>query len=88
VTIDFESEKRKRDDDPNRVRCAHCGQWIFSRSKRCPKCGVFFRGEAFQFTHADDELHDERLRRRRRGLVAVAVLVTILVVSVTLFFRL
>ena len=87
MTIDFESHKRERDMDPNRVRCAHCGGWILSREKRCPKCGVHFLGEAFQFVHEpSDELVAERDTRRRRALAVGFVLVLLLLIGTTLFF--
>lgn len=87
MTIDFETRKRQSDDDPNRVRCARCGAWIFARSTRCPKCGVNFHGEAFQFVHeSSDELGAERPLRRRRALLIAAILIVIVAVGTALFF--
>ena len=86
MTADFEEARRRREHDPNRVRCAHCGKWIFARSTRCSECGTHFRGEAFQFTHESDELFAERQRRRRRILIASVVLLVILVVASVLYF--
>ena len=86
MTIDFTEAKRRHDEDPNKVKCSHCGEWIFARSKRCPKCGVHFRGEAFQFVHESDELHDERQRRRRRALVGGVTILVLFVIGLVLFF--
>ena len=83
---DFEEARRRREDDPNRVRCAHCGAWIFARATRCDRCGTHFLGEAFQFTHDSDEIDDARQRRRRRAMVVVFALVVILAVAVTAYF--
>jgi uncharacterized membrane protein YvbJ len=82
----FEEAKRRRDEDPNRVRCAHCGEWIFARSERCLKCGTYFLGEAFQFTHESDEIEAERQRRRRRAVMIGAILALLLLVATTLYF--
>ena len=87
MTIDFEERRRQREDDPNAVRCARCGEWIFSRSTRCPKCGVNFQGEAFQFVHERlDELIVDRSHRRRKALVIIAVLLIVLLVGAVLYF--
>lgn len=83
---EFEEARRRRDEDPNRVRCAHCGAWIYARSKRCEKCGTHFLGEAFQFVHSSDELEDARRRRRRRAVTIVVVLAILLVVTTVLWF--
>ena len=83
---EFEEAKRRRDEDPNRVRCAHCGEWIFARSERCPKCGTHFLGEAFQFTHESDELLVERQRRRRRAVIVGTILAVLLFIATTAYF--
>lgn len=86
MSSEFEEAKRRRDEDPNRVRCAHCGAWIFARSVKCDKCGTHFLGEAFQFTHKSDDLNAERQRRRRRTLVIGALLALLLLVGTTLYY--
>ena len=87
MTVDFETWKRRSGDDPNKVRCARCGAWIFARANRCPKCGVHFDGEAFQFSHEpSDELIAEKPARRRRALVIAIILAIGLVVGVALYF--
>jgi len=87
LTIDFEEHKRRRsEEDPDKVRCAHCGAWIFARSTRCPQCGVYFRGEAFQFAHGSDELAADRATRRRRAIVMAIGIIIALIISAGLFF--
>jgi hypothetical protein len=86
MTIDFVDAKRKHDDDPNKVKCSHCGAWIFARSTKCPKCGVFFKGEAFQFLHESDELESARSVRRRRALVVGFALLVLFVIAAALIF--
>ena len=87
MTIDFEARRRQAESDPNKVRCAHCGAWIFSRATRCPKCGVNFLGEAFQFSHPElDEIPGDRITRRRRALLIAFILTILLIVGVSLYF--
>ncbi len=87
MTIDFDSHRRKRENDPNKVRCAHCGAWILAHETRCPKCGVHFRGEAFQFAYeAEDEMADANAARRKRAMIIAALLVAILIAGTFLFF--
>jgi uncharacterized membrane protein YvbJ len=88
VTIDFEKHKRRLDEDPNRVRCAHCGAWILARETRCPSCGVNFRGEAFQFEHELDDLAAaRRVRRGRVRMVAIVVGALFLIGVIAYFTR-
>jgi predicted nucleic acid-binding Zn ribbon protein len=87
VPIDFEKEKQLRQSDPGKVRCAHCGAWILARATRCPKCGVNFQGEAFQFVHeGSDELLTDAPRRRRRALVLGFLLILALIAGSVLYF--
>ena len=87
MTIDFEARRRQAENDPNKVRCAHCGAWISSDATRCPKCGVYFQGEAFQFSHPKlDELSDDRITRRRRALVVAFVLILLFIAGISLYF--
>ncbi len=86
MTADFEKHKKAIDADPNRVRCAHCGAWIPVRAERCPRCGVFFKGEAFQFSHRSDELEAVRRSRAKRiRIIAIAIGILFLL-GVVLFF--
>jgi hypothetical protein len=88
MTVDFREAKRKRDEDPNKVKCSHCGEWIFARSTKCPRCGVHFRGEAFQFSHGSDELEIERERRRRRAFtIGITLLIFFGVAAALIFTR-
>jgi uncharacterized membrane protein YvbJ len=87
MTVDFEACRRERDNDPNRVRCAHYGAWILGIETRCPKCGIHFRGQAFQFAHeATDELSAARINWRRRAVIVAVALVVALVIGTFLFF--
>lgn len=86
MTVDFEKHRRERENDPNRVKCAHCGALIEARSTRCRKCGVHFRGEAFQFEHESDELAAARVSRLRRLRIAAIVIGLLFLVGVVLYF--
>jgi uncharacterized membrane protein YvbJ len=86
VSIDFEKHKREIESDPNRVRCAHCGTWVQTRAGRCPKCGVRFLGEAFQFAHRSDELEAERAFRARRVRAIAIVIAILFAIGVIAFF--
>jgi ribosomal protein L40E len=86
MSADFEQHKRMMESDPNRVRCAHCGAWVPARAERCPKCGVHFRGEAFQFEHPSDELAAARIARARRVRIAAIVIATLFAIGAIVFF--
>ena len=86
MTVDFTEAKRRHDEDPNKVKCPRCGEWIFARAKRCPRCGVHFQGEAFQFVHESDELIAERARRRRRVLIVAVTLLVLFAIAAALIF--
>jgi ribosomal protein L37E len=88
MTIDFGQAKRKHDDDPNKVKCSRCGEWIFARSTKCPRCGVFFQGEAFQFAHESDELEQARAARKGRVLIiGITLLIAFGVAAALIFTR-
>ena len=85
MNVDFEKHKQSIESDPNRVRCAHCGAWIATRADRCPKCGVYFKGEAFQFVHRSDELEAERRARARRLRIVGAVIALLFLLGILAF---
>ena len=86
MSVDFEKHKREIESDPNRVRCAHCAAWVPIRADRCPKCGVRFLGEAFQFVHRSDELEAERASRMRRVRAIAVVIAILFAIGVIAFF--
>ena len=48
-------QDQQDDDAPleaETVVCARCGKYIWAYAIRCPKCGVHFNGEAWQFAPA------------------------------------
>ena len=48
-----EHDAHLMDDDPSeQVPCARCGESIWAYAQRCPACGVYFSGEAWQFQPA------------------------------------
>lgn len=49
--LNFEEHRRRREESPSLVRCAHCGEPILATVTRCPECGVHFQGEAYEFSH-------------------------------------
>jgi hypothetical protein len=69
--LSFEEYRRRRDENPDRVRCARCGKSILATVIRCPECGVHFQGEAYEFTHPSQR--GSGRTRTRRWVVAVAV---------------
>jgi hypothetical protein len=86
VTIDFEEARRRLEDDPTRVRCAHCGRWIVATEDRCAKCGTRFAGAAMQFTHeATDDLRLARDLRRKRMRAGVFTSVGIVIAATVLY---
>ena len=81
--LNFEEHRRRAEADPHRVRCARCGKPIPMNATRCPECGVHFRGEAFQFTHAA-EAEPGEVKLGTRGLVLLAVILAAVVLAVAL----
>ena len=84
MTADFEKHKQAIERDPNRVRCAHCGAWVPARAEKCRSCGVHFKGEAFQFSHASDEIEGARRARAtriRRMAIVIGILFLVAVVA-------
>jgi uncharacterized membrane protein YvbJ len=67
----FGEHRRRREDDPTRVRCARCGKLIPMAATRCPECGVHFQGQAFQFSHASE--HEGTSRRKSRLSILAAI---------------
>jgi len=86
MSIDFEKHKKLIEEDPNRVKCAHCGSWVPAHAEQCRKCGVHFKGEAFQFAHSSDELESERMSRARRIRVIAIAIGLLFAIGVILFF--
>ncbi len=43
-------EHRESASDDTRVRCPKCGSLIFMHSMRCEHCGIYFEGEAWEFS--------------------------------------
>ena len=86
MTLDFRKHKDQIDSDPNRVRCAHCGAWVPTRAEKCRKCGVHFKGEAFQFAHSSDELEAERRSRSRRARAIALIIAIVFAIGIVLFF--
>jgi len=86
MAIDFEKHRRDLESNAGRVKCAHCDNWIEMRATRCPKCGVHFRGDAFQFAARSDDLETARANRRRRLGIAAAIVALLFTLGVALFF--
>jgi hypothetical protein len=83
--IDLKQAREKRVDRYQLVPCARCGRDIPMHSRRCPRCGVYFSGEAFQFTYNPSGV-DSRgfgLRRFALGLLAGAAIVLALAFLLT-----
>ena len=36
------------EDESDTVKCVSCGRPIWAEAEQCPKCGVYFAGEAWQ----------------------------------------
>ena len=86
MSSEFENRRRAREHDPDLVKCAHCGRLISKYETTCPKCGVHFRGAAFQFSHETDELEAERAKRRRRARFIGLILAILFGVGISLYF--
>jgi hypothetical protein len=84
-TLSFEEYRRRFKHDPSRVRCARCGKWIAVTATRCPECGVYFRGEAFEFTHASERASEDRWSHSWMVLVALVLLLVLILITVGLW---
>ncbi len=71
--MSFEEYRRKRDENPSLVPCARCGKQILATVTLSAQCGVHFRGEAQEFTHASER--DAPIRGAPAWVVILAVLV-------------
>jgi uncharacterized membrane protein YvbJ len=80
----LDEHRRRREDDPTRVRCARCGKLIPMTATRCPECGVHFQGQAFQFNHASDHEGGSRRRSRLSILMAIVLLGVVLLGALVL----
>ena len=49
--IDLRRARDERADRRQLVPCGRCGRDVPMLSTRCPRCGVNFRGAAFQFEY-------------------------------------
>jgi hypothetical protein len=77
--LSFEEHRRRRDEDPDLVRCARCGRTILATVTRCPECHGHFQGEAYDFTCPSER--DAGGRRRRWVLVVAVLLLAALLLS-------
>lgn len=75
-TLSFEEHRRQREENASSVRCARCREWIIATAVRCPKCGVYFEGEAQDFTHSSERVVGRDGQKWWVIAVAVLLLVT------------
>ena len=74
--LSFEAAKH----DPDWVRCARCKKRIRATETQCPKCGVHFQGEAYDF----DPDYNGGLGRK--GLITTVIVVILAVAMLFWFF--
>ena len=68
-----EHDAHLMDDNPDQmVACARCGDPVWAYAQRCPKCGIHYSGEAWQFRY-DDESGRPRLAVGRWWWLAAAL---------------
>lgn len=51
--ISFDAARRRLEED-DLVRCVRCKKMILATEARCPKCGVHFQGQAYEFEKSAD----------------------------------
>jgi hypothetical protein len=81
-TLNFEDHRRRREHDPDLVRCARCGKTILGTSTRCPECGVHFQGAAEDFSHQSES---GRGGTSAKPWVVVVALLLLLAMLLTVF---
>jgi hypothetical protein len=82
--VDLAAE-RSRLGGPYRLPCPRCARPVFQRATRCPHCGLWFDGEAYQFTSDTDRFARGRAwaaTRRALWLGVVAAVLTVLTLIV------
>jgi hypothetical protein len=57
--VDLAAE-RSRLGGPYRLPCPRCGKPVFERGSRCTHCGLWFSGEAYEFTSDTNRLARSR----------------------------
>lgn len=74
---------RRRLGGAYRIPCGKCGRPVHEHANRCPHCGVWFDGEAYEFS-GPVSLRGRAWRRARSAFWVLLVLVAILVGLLTL----
>ena len=73
--LNFEEQRRRREENASTVRCARCRKWIVATATKCPECGVHFRGEAQDFARDEDSAGERGTPKWVVVLAALLVLV-------------
>jgi hypothetical protein len=83
--VDLAAE-RSRLGGPYRLPCPRCARPVFQRATRCPHCGLWFEGEAYEFTTDTDRLARGRTwTATRRALVLVVAAALIMLTLIVAF---
>jgi predicted amidophosphoribosyltransferase len=85
--INLRTARQERADRYLLVPCAHCGRDIPMHSRRCPRCGVRFSGEAFQFTYRPESEANSTRPGAARLLVALILCIAVAVTLAYLLLR-
>ena len=71
--------------EESKVKCAHCGKYINMHVRKCPYCGIHFRGEAFQFKHKTEQDYFAS-KNKPIKILALIILILIIIGLLILFF--
>lgn len=74
-------EPGRQEENPNLVPCARCRKKILMTSTRCPECGVYFQGQALEFTHPSEQRREAKGAKGWIVWVALLSLLAFLAVS-------
>lgn len=75
--VDLEAARRRL-GGAYRIPCGKCGRPVHEHASRCPHCGVWFDGEAYEFS-GPVTLRGRAWRRTRSAFWVLLVLVLLLV---------
>jgi|GEM_PF-4116478 len=78
--ISFDDARRRLEAD-DLIRCVRCQKMILATETRCPKCGVHFQGQAYEFEKSADR------PRSTRPFWITIVAIMLLIVFTSQVFR-
>lgn len=63
------------DHEPEVVQCPKCGKAIWAYARKCPKCGIHFAGEAWQFADNTGRKGTSNSLNQRLGVIVVVLVI-------------